>query len=151
MVNVHGPDWPKLCDCLELPELIADPRFADADARGANNEALIGLLEAAFRRHDLDEWEKRLNAAELTWAPSLEPLEAAQHPQAVANEFFIDAEHSAVGPYKLLTYPFRFSEGPPRFRNQAPAQGENTRDILEELGVTPERMDELAERGVVSF
>lgn len=151
MVNVSNAEWPALCRCIDAPELLDDPRFDTADKRGNNNEALIGLLDAAFLRHDLAEWERRLNAADLTWAPALEPLEAANHPQAVANDFFIDAEHSAVGPYKLLTYPFRFSEAPPRFRNQAPTQGENTREILAELGIAPERMEELAERGVVSF
>ena len=151
MVNISAAEWPAFCRALDAPELLEDPRFETADKRGINNVALIGALDAAFLRHDLAEWEKRLNAAEVTWAPALDPLEAANHPQAIENGFFIDAHHSAIGPYKLLTYPFRFSGEPPRFRNQAPAQGQDTREILTELGIAPERMDGLAERGVVSF
>lgn len=151
MVNIADADWPAFCRCLEADELSDDPRFASADARGRNNVALIALLDAVFARHDLAEWERRLNASRMTWAPALLPLEAANHPQAVANQFFVDAEHSAVGPYKMLTYPFRFSEAAPKFRNQAPEVGEQTREILGELGYPAQRITELAEHGVVSY
>jgi crotonobetainyl-CoA:carnitine CoA-transferase CaiB-like acyl-CoA transferase len=149
ILNVPEAEWATFCRCVDVPELIDDPRFATHEQRSVNNTALIELLVEAFQKHDLAEWERRLNAAEQTWAPGLEPLEAARHPQAVANGFFIDAEHSAIGPYKLLTSPFHFSEARPRFRAQAPEQGENTREILEELGVTPEHMRELEAQSVV--
>jgi crotonobetainyl-CoA:carnitine CoA-transferase CaiB-like acyl-CoA transferase len=150
MVNVAEEHWAAFCTCLEAPELVDDPRFSTPDDRGANNEALIALLDRVFARHDLAEWERRLNAARITWAPALEPLEAVAHPQAVANHFFVDARHDAIGDYKLLAFPFRFSDAKPRFRNAAPERGQQTREILGEVGFAPAEMDRFAEHGVVS-
>jgi crotonobetainyl-CoA:carnitine CoA-transferase CaiB-like acyl-CoA transferase len=151
LLNVGQPDWTAFCTSIGEPELAGDSRFATIAARAENNHALIERLDAAFRKHDLAYWTERFNADNVTWAPALEPLEAAQHPQSVANEFFIDAHHTAVGPYKVLSFPFKFSAAPPQFRNQAPAHGEQTREILSELGISSAEIQALADRGVVNF
>jgi len=151
MINANERAWPELCACIGEPQLATDPRFETVDLRAENNKDLIALLDVAFKRHDLAEWTRKLNDADMTWAPGLEPLEAANHPQAVENEFFIDAHQSAIGAYKLLTFPFKLSGAKPRFRNQAPDQGANTREILGDLGLAPEQIEALAAKGVVSY
>ena len=113
--------------------------------------ALIAILDRLFKGHTLAEWTQKLNDAEMTWAPGLEPLEAASHPQAVENGFFIDAQHAAIGAYKLLTFPFRMSAAKPRFRNAAPEQGAHTREILTDLGYSSEQIDAFGAKGVVSY
>jgi crotonobetainyl-CoA:carnitine CoA-transferase CaiB-like acyl-CoA transferase len=151
IVNANERAWTGFCACVGEPELATDPRFENVDKRGENNAALIETLDAVFKRHTLAEWTQKLNAADMTWAPGLEPLEAANHPQAVENGFFIDAQHAAIGAYKLLTFPFRMSAAKPRFRNQAPEQGANTREILAGLGYSPEQIDAFGKAGVVAY
>jgi crotonobetainyl-CoA:carnitine CoA-transferase CaiB-like acyl-CoA transferase len=151
MINANERAWPAFTACIGEPALAEDPRFANADLRGQHNGELIARLDPIFKRHTLAEWTQKLNDAEMTWAPGLEPLEAANHPQSVENEFFIDAKHSAIGDYKLLTFPFKMSGAKPRFRNQAPDQGAHTRDILADLGFAPDQIEALAAKGVVSY
>jgi formyl-CoA transferase len=147
LIHIGQADWPTFCACIEAPELVDDPRFATLETREAHGEELIALLDRAFVRRTLQDWQERLNASGVAWAPALEPLEAANHPQSTANEYFIDAEHSELGPYKMLSFPFRFSASPPMYRNQAPSHGEHTREILAELGLETDAIDALIARG----
>ena len=151
IINANEAAWRGFCACIGEPQLAADPRFVNADERGKHNGELIAILDPVFKRHTLAEWTQKLNDAEMTWAPGLEPLEAAGHPQAIENEFFIDAHQASIGPYKLLTFPFKFSSAKPKFRNAAPEQGADTRAILGELGIAPDEIEALAQKGVVSY
>src|SRR5207302_8239207 len=45
------------------PELASDPRFATAEARAANDAALVELLAGAVAKRSAAEWERRLQAA----------------------------------------------------------------------------------------
>ena len=45
---LRDPEFPVLCDALDLPDAKADPRFATNDLRFANRVALNAALEPAF-------------------------------------------------------------------------------------------------------
>lgn len=150
VINVlTDKDWPGFCGCLGKPELANDPRFNSPEKRGTNHLELIRTVDELFAQHDRAEWEKRLSAAQLTYAPALLPQEIAKHPQAVANGFFMDATHDAYGPYQLLKFPIKFSGAEPQFRNQAPGHGEQTKEILQELGLSQADIERLDGEGVI--
>ena len=48
--------WATLCEILECPELIGDPRFVTANDRKENRAALIPLLQERFLLKSADEW-----------------------------------------------------------------------------------------------
>lgn len=146
---IADDDWPEFCACMGMPDLAADARFDTPEKRTANNQELIRILDSIFVQLDRAEWEQRLSAASMTYAPALSAVEAANHPQALANGFFIDAHHDAVGSYRALTFPMRFVGAAPQFRGQAPGHGEQSREILGELGFDAQAMDRLHESGVV--
>ncbi|MCB0994904.1 MAG: CoA transferase, partial [Acidimicrobiales bacterium] len=55
--------WPALCEALGRPDLVDDARFATADARRANDDALADELGAAFAARSADDWAGALRAA----------------------------------------------------------------------------------------
>lgn len=142
-------DWPALCACIGLPDLAADARFNTPGKRSENSQALIRMLDEAFAQRDRADWETRLSAKRLTHAPALSAVEAANHPQALANGFFIEAQHDAVGSYRALAFPMRFVGAAPQFRSQAPGHGEHSEEILSELGFNAQAIARLHESGVV--
>lgn len=142
-------EWPVFCECLGMPQLARDDRFASSAQRGKNHLELISVVDKAFAQFDRAEWERRLQAAQLTHATALLPEELLHHPQVEANDLFIDARHDEYGPYRLLSFPFRFSGAAAQFRHQAPKHGEHTEEILGGLGYAPSDIARLAEQGVV--
>ncbi len=149
VVLVADKDWPAFCTAIDTPQLAADTRFDTSDKRTASNTELIRILDEACAKIDRAELERRLIAARITHAPALLPQEAARHPQSVANHFFLDARHDTHGPYPLLSFPLRFSSENPQFRHQAPGHGEQTREILQELGYAEDDIRRLDEKGVI--
>ena len=61
--------WQRLCAVLGCPELLADPRFARGNDRGAHHGELEPLLKSAFARHGRDHWLTLLEAADVPASP----------------------------------------------------------------------------------
>jgi crotonobetainyl-CoA:carnitine CoA-transferase CaiB-like acyl-CoA transferase len=71
LIVIAGNDgqFAKLCQVLDLPELVADPRFARNQDRTANREALRPLLVQRLSTRSKDEWFRALIAAGVPCAP----------------------------------------------------------------------------------
>jgi crotonobetainyl-CoA:carnitine CoA-transferase CaiB-like acyl-CoA transferase len=61
--------WDGLIAALEAPELAADERFSDRQARITNYELLNAELDQRFSREDLSVWTERLGRNDVPYAP----------------------------------------------------------------------------------
>ena len=61
-------------------------------------------------------------------------MEVANDPQALANNYFIHADHPVWGRIKMTGFPWDFSETPASWRQEAPELGQHTEEILLEMG-----------------
>jgi crotonobetainyl-CoA:carnitine CoA-transferase CaiB-like acyl-CoA transferase len=119
-------------------------------ARAKNNEALLAELDATFRTKTLEEWREILLTLEGVWAPVLSPLEIAEDPQAIDNGFVPEVEIGDGTTYRTVASPAQFDERLPSGWKRAPEHGENTEEILLELGLDWERIIALKDSGVVN-
>jgi crotonobetainyl-CoA:carnitine CoA-transferase CaiB-like acyl-CoA transferase len=79
--------------------------------------------------------------------PAFEVLDDAQ---LVARDFFQAIDHPDVGPQDYPTWPMRLSAGPAvAWPGPAPTLGQNTDDVLRELGVTDAELDRLRAEHVI--
>ena len=111
----------------------------------------LALLDEAFKTHTRDEWEKRMNkAGDLVVERVQRTLDLANDPQVVENEYVVDFDHAALGQSKWLQTPVTYSKTPVSTRKMAPAQGENTEELLIELlDYSWEDIAELQGQGVI--
>ena len=123
--------WRMLCDVLDAPDLLADPRFIDNDARLANRELLAAELESRFRARTTDEWVKDLLAAGVPVGPIRNYQQVLADPHTRAREMVISFDHPVEGttyalgsPLKLRGTPVSSHPSPP------PLLGEHTEEIL---------------------
>jgi formyl-CoA transferase len=141
--------FPRFCALLRLPELVNDPRFASVAQRLANRAALERLIEAVTIREPRATWLARCEAAGVPAGPINSIPEALADPHARARGMVDELRHPEAGPVKSLGNPVKMSATPPTLRTAAPRLGEHTDAILGELGLDPDAIAILRDKGVV--
>ncbi|MFC1932205.1 CaiB/BaiF CoA transferase family protein [Chloroflexota bacterium] len=128
--------WPNVCRALGMPELEDDPRFNSIEARGENAKELIAIMDKNFATKAMEEWFEIFKKEGLIYSPIQSPNEVSNDPQALANNYFIHADHPVWGKIKMVGFPWDFSETPASWHREAPEFGQHTEEILLELGYT---------------
>ncbi|SFN57148.1 MULTISPECIES: CaiB/BaiF CoA transferase family protein [Actinomadura] len=79
-----------LCDLLDRPDLLDDPRFADREARKLHRDELTDELNLALRNRTAAEWEELLCAAGVPAARVTDVPQAVRLDQLDHRGFFTD-------------------------------------------------------------
>jgi CoA:oxalate CoA-transferase len=140
--------WQAFCKAMEIPELESDPRFNNMEARGQNAKELVRILDEKFASKTRDEWMQKLRTGGCISTAVQSLAEVVQDPQALANNYIIEVDHPTLGRSKQVGFPWDFSETPASWRKEAPKLGENTEEILLDLGYSKEELAKLKETGV---
>lgn len=80
----------RLCQCVDRPDLMADPRFASGETRKLHREELNHELNLALAARPAAEWEEMLTAAGVPAARVLSVPEAVELDQLAHRRFFAD-------------------------------------------------------------
>lgn len=141
--------WRKLCESVGAPELTHDARFASNALRTENQAVLEPLLEAAFSRRAVAEWEEVLGEAGVPCGPIRTVQGVVEDPQVRAREMIVELVHPTAGAQALPNSPLKFSDSPVELREPAPLLGQHTSDVLGRLlELSVEEQAALAAAGV---
>ena len=142
--------WPPLARCAGHPEWIEDARFATPEARAGNAELLIGLLDEVFAKRTRAEWAEIFDAEQdMWWAPVQTLDEVVADPQVSAGGGFVEVP-DGEGTTLLPATPVDFGAASCAPSGMAPEAGQDTDEVLAELGRDAASIAELRERGVVA-
>jgi crotonobetainyl-CoA:carnitine CoA-transferase CaiB-like acyl-CoA transferase len=140
----HGADAAALADALGHPEwkarfdMLAEPR----------DGALAAELEAVLARMTLDEALGALVGAGVRATPAHDGDEVLSDPYLRANDFFDTVRETPDGPVTNRPYG-HFSRSHTGYTRPEPGLGEHTFEVLADFGIAPERIEALADEGVV--
>jgi formyl-CoA transferase len=140
----------KLCEAIGAPELLADPRFATADARLANRPAFNAALSAVTRSRRVQEWVPLLNAAGIACGPINAIDQVFADPQVQASGIAQRAAHPRLGEIGLLGSPIRLSASEACIATAAPEKGADTDAVLREAGYAEPEIAALRRAGTVA-
>ncbi len=125
---------PAVCRALGHPELIDDPRFADASAIRRNRAEVIAVLDRIVAEHPLAVWAERFDQEGVWWAPAQTPAEVVADPQLLVNDGIVEIDGGGTGTVqRSVNGPVSFSDVPGRRYAAVPALGQHTDEVLREL------------------
>jgi crotonobetainyl-CoA:carnitine CoA-transferase CaiB-like acyl-CoA transferase len=146
--------WPKVCEALGRPELVADPRYDTSEKRVGRRDEVNALVAGIVAERTVDEWCRRLEDADVPHAPVLTVAQALQHPQVTARGMVAELDHPTLGPLGQVGPGLRMDGSHRSWAELAsapPLLGQHTRQVLvNELGCSEELVDELVAAGVVA-
>lgn len=142
--------WAKLCHLMGRPELLNDPRYQTNDDRCKNYlPDLKEAVEAYTRTKTKEELRQIMNEAGIPFGFILTVPEAAEHPQLQSRDMLVEVEDPALGKIRIPGIPIKMHQNPGKVARPAPLLGENTREILAEIGYTEPQIAAMRERGVI--
>ena len=130
-------DFAGMCKALDVDGW-DDPRISTLEERNRNRDftaVLVDLCYAHAANLTTAEATERLGAQRVPFAMVLSPDELTRDPHAVEVGMFEDRYHHVVGRIRIPRHPTRFGGTPVRATDASPRLGEQTDEILTELGM----------------
>jgi len=115
-------------------------KFDTISKRLENREFIESELQKIFEKNSRKYWVKLLTEADVPVAPVLNLAEAFEN---YGNKLVF--ENNGI---KYIQFPVK-SNLEPGVKEPAPKLGQHTREILLELGYSEEKINELAQKGVI--
>lgn len=136
--------WREFCKGLGRTDLIPK-RFA----LGEEREKLFKDIEDEFLKKTQEEWMKIFIKLDACVMPVKSFSEACQDPQIKERNMVVEIDHPKLGKIQNVASPIKYSRTPLSIRSIAPKIGQNTKDILADLGYSIEQISIYKKNGVI--
>ncbi len=134
------PFWDALCDIIERPDL--KDQHAASGLPGAPTRV---ALEDTFGKYPFAYWREKLEATDTCAEPVLTIAEALEHPQFVARGMIMKNDAGATS----FAFPVKMSDYVCGVERKPPLPGQDTDDILTDIGLSADDIARLRETEVI--
>ncbi|MBF9042829.1 CoA transferase [Rhodobacterales bacterium HKCCE4037] len=142
--------WEALAALLGRDDLLADSRFTTREDRKANRHALRAELETVLTSQPAAHWVEVLNAKGIPAGPVLTVPQILAHPQVADRGFLAQFDMATLGrAIDVVTTGFRMDDTRPGVSSAPPVLGQDTGDILRELGYSDADIDRMTEERAI--
>ena len=142
--------WRRFCQEFELADLLADERLATNAQRVHERGWLLPRLRQEATKYSGDDLQAKLERSGVPYAPVRRPDQLAEDPHLKATGQLMEVPLAEGKLAKLPKLPFRSTEYDFELRRPAPKLGEHSREVLEEMGCSPEEIRQLIAEGAVA-
>ena len=140
----------QLAELLGEPALADDPAFATGRARSERRDELQARLEQLLAARPGLEWVEELRRLGIPAGPILNYRQVFDNPQVKHLDMVKQLTRRDGSALPLLRGPITVDGIAPSVSKAPPALGEDTRAVLDRLGLTAEQIDGLLAAGIVT-
>ncbi len=141
--------WQRFCEEFALDDLAADPSYDSNNDRVKQRDSLIPRLQALFGSLGKAELMERLDRAGVPFAPINKPIDLVDDPHLVEGKGLLEVTLGDGSRIKLPALPLEFDSRKTTLRKDLPAPGAGAQAHLAELGVSADRLNAMAEAGLL--
>jgi crotonobetainyl-CoA:carnitine CoA-transferase CaiB-like acyl-CoA transferase len=139
--------WKAFFEMIGRADMLADPRFASAEGRSQNFDAVYGFVAEEMARQSTAHWLEALERADIPVQRMNSLEDILRDPHLAAIGYFKPIEHPSEGALVSMKVPSDWSETQPGYRRHAPRLGEHTREVLREAGYDDAQIDAMVKSG----
>lgn len=141
----NNRQFSKLCEKLDLQDVLLDPRFESNAQRCLNRAEFKQILEAKLAHYDGDSLAYELIHAGVPCGPILNVQQIVQHPHTQHREMVVSIGDN----YQGIGSPIKLSATPASYRSAPPAFAEHTMQVLLNNGFSQAQIQLLLEQGII--
>jgi len=141
--------WKRFCEVFALPELYADKRLGSNEARVAARPWMTPVIAEALARLPKAEILRMCELANIPFAPVAKVEDLFDDPHLLASGALLDSVLPGDIRTRLPRLPIEIGAHKLGVRRHAPGIGEQSGEILGEIGLGREEIAALARRGVI--
>ena len=139
----------RFCQALGMTDAAADPRFATNRDRVQHKTELYELIEAAMSHQTTSELVAQLDVLGVPCGPISTVDEVFENEQVLFTGQRRTIEHPTAGEISLTGFPYAFSDAELEISHCPPTLGQQTAEILQEIGYDQASIEKLRSNGAV--
>jgi len=138
-----------VAEAIGRGDLLKDPRFSDPGKLAQNMGQLTAILDEVFSSQPMAHWYQVFSGVHVTFGAVRGPQEVVKDPQLRANDIVVPLEGAGGNLTSTISSPIQVHGVAKAPAKRAPTLGENTHEVLEELGFSAAEIDGLHATGAV--
>ena len=124
----------KLCEVLEIPEIIKDEKFNTNSLRCKNMDLLKEIFEKKLKLNATEEWINKMQEFKIPCGPIYNIKQAVENPQIEKRNMIVKSYHKIIGEFKSAGNPIKMSTyKDENTRGKIPDLDEHREKILKEF------------------
>ena len=124
----------KLCDVLEIPEILNDKKFNTNSLRCKNMDSLKEIFEKKLKMKATEEWINKMQEFKIPCGPIYNIKQAVENPQIEKRNMIVKSYHKIIGEFKSAGNPIKMSTyKDENVRGDIPDLDEHREKILKEF------------------
>ncbi len=140
--------WRRMGELMELPELLADPRFQSFQGRFEHRTEFLARVQERMLEKTTDEWIASFRG-QVPCAPVFTVEEALRDEQVLAREMVVTVEHPVFGALRQVGCPIKVDDVPPRYQPASRLGADTEALLVDLLGLPPSEVEALRGSGAI--
>ena len=143
--------WLRFFSITKKENILKDPKFCSLESRNQNIDELYKILSEELKKRNTSFWIKNLREQDIPATKVNFPKDLFEDEHLERTNFFKVQDHPTEGKLLYPSFPVEFNEDEPSESLHAPSLGENTKEILTDLGYSEFEIESFVSKGTIKI
>ena len=143
--------WLRFFSIIKKENILKDPKFCSLESRNQNIDELYNILSEELKKRNTSFWIKNLREQDIPATKVNFPKDLFDDEHLERINFFKVQDHPTEGKLLYPSFPVEFNEDEISESLHAPSLGENTKEILTDLGYSEFEIESLVSKGTIKI
>ena len=143
--------WLRFFKLIKKENIFKSPKYSSAKSRNENVDQLYFIMSKELEKEKTEYWIKNLKQDDIPAMKVNFPEDIFEDQHLKETNFFKESKHPTEGDLLYPSFPVEFDEERNVDTLHAPTLGENTKEILLDLGFSEFEIDTLVTKGIIKI